>query len=202
MVRLVRASHVLEHTAAPMEFLSRIANVLADDGVLMCEVPHDPKNALLLPAQIRPQDTPHLLFFSENSLCRLLEMSGLSIIATGVYGDEPETRSYQPSPLRSQIKQLLPAPIAQTIAAIRAVAYRACHVRVNCDSSSWHRNAHGSWLRVLAIKNRLHPADADPKPHKSGSGGFLDGQRCEDLTLRITSRDITSVHSCPTSVES
>jgi SAM-dependent methyltransferase len=156
IVRLARASHVLEHTAAPREFLRRIANVLADDGVLMCEVPNDPKETLLLSSRIRPQDTPHLLFFSEDSLRKLLETSGFSVIATGVYGDALDSSIYKKSALRSRIRQLLPTPMAHLIAAIKAIAFRLRHAPCNRASISWRRNAHGSWLRVLAVKHQPH----------------------------------------------
>jgi len=154
IVRLIRASHVLEHTATPRDFLRCVASILDKDGVFMCEVPHDSRETLLLPIKNRPRDAPHLLFFSESSLRRLLEMSDLKVVASGIFGNPDENRDDQPSASLSMIKKLLPAPIVRLTAGVRAIMHHTMQTLDWSKSSSWHRNPKGSWLRKNAVKKR------------------------------------------------
>jgi len=120
----------------------------------MCEVPHDSRETLLLPAQSRPRDAPHLLFFSESSLRRLLEMSDLKVVASGIFGNPAENRDDKPSASLAMIKKLLPASIVRLTAGVRAIMHHTMQSLGWSKSSSWHRNPKGSWLRMIAVKQR------------------------------------------------
>ena len=77
---LIIMSHSLEHfdfEDMPKLF-SDMHRALADDGVIMIEVPHaDFRNSRY--KDIRYKDTPHLSFFSLDSLKKLIEMNGFQI---------------------------------------------------------------------------------------------------------------------------
>lgn len=74
---LIILSHCLEHFDFEdmAKFFSEMHSALADDGVIMIEVPHaDFRNSRY--KDIRYKDTPHLSFFSLDSLKKLVEMNG------------------------------------------------------------------------------------------------------------------------------
>lgn len=82
----VLLSHVLEHFNGHqvVEILGNIREVIAKDGVIVCEVPYDDFRA---PASQRNNDAPHLSFFSIQSLKMAFEKAGYRILFAGAVGD-------------------------------------------------------------------------------------------------------------------
>lgn len=76
--KILLLSHSLEHflTTDLDQLFSSIKDKLESDGVLVVEVPHVD---LRLHENLRFPDTPHTLFFSEDSLHRLLIKNGFAI---------------------------------------------------------------------------------------------------------------------------
>jgi SAM-dependent methyltransferase len=68
---LVSLVHVLEHIVDPAGFLSRVADRLADDGVLLIQVPYFPRN----PFELLIAD--HCSHFTPATMTRLLGAAGL-----------------------------------------------------------------------------------------------------------------------------
>ncbi len=75
---LVLMSHVVEHFNGQevIAVLKNVRRLLADDGLLVCEVPHCD---LRRHAERRMNDTPHLAFFSVESLRAALVHAGFSV---------------------------------------------------------------------------------------------------------------------------
>ena len=73
--------HVLEHLARPAEYLQKAHELLADDGLLLVEVPNFASPAFrLLGQRSFCLDYPnHLVFFTPSSLRDLLDRSGFAV---------------------------------------------------------------------------------------------------------------------------
>jgi SAM-dependent methyltransferase len=73
----IMMSHVLEHVSDPAHLLALARDNIADDGVVLIEVP-----CARTPKAIGPSwfMLEHLSYFSEQTLTRLLQSSGLSIM--------------------------------------------------------------------------------------------------------------------------
>ncbi len=75
---LVSLVHVLEHIVDPGDFLSRVADRLADEGVLLIQVPYYPHN----PFELLIAD--HCSHFKPATLARLLRAAGLRPVHVSV----------------------------------------------------------------------------------------------------------------------
>ncbi len=83
---VVSFSHVLEHLTRPRQFLKDIQRLLTQQGHVFCEVPNEEH------LSESPLDLPHLLFFTQASLIRLFQESGMTIVAVSSCGrTTPET---------------------------------------------------------------------------------------------------------------
>lgn len=109
---LIILSHSLEHFDLDdmAKFFSDMHSALADDGVIMIEVPHaDFRNSRY--KDIRFKDTPHLSFFSFDSLKKLVEMNGFKICFLDTAGLPIEEafakREIPVGGMKSRLKKLL-----------------------------------------------------------------------------------------------
>ncbi len=75
---------VLEHIIDPLPFLKYIFDDLKNNGMLFIEVP-DISDMYYLPPSDERFFIPHIYFFSENTLARLLQKTGFSIIKSRVF---------------------------------------------------------------------------------------------------------------------
>jgi len=75
----VLMSHVLEHYNGcdVQDILTHVHNLLADDGIFLCEVPQEDLKRFL---DVRYNDAPHLSFFTKNALRSVFQKSGLDIL--------------------------------------------------------------------------------------------------------------------------
>lgn len=75
---LIVMSHILEHFNGEdvIAILKNVRFLLADDAIFLCEVP---LCNLVKYAKYRHSDTPHLSFFSKDSLRKALEGSGFNV---------------------------------------------------------------------------------------------------------------------------
>ena len=89
---VVTAFEVLEHLSSPLPFLARAQRLLRPGGEAFFTVPN--WNCSVVQNSTRPDWLPpiHLLFFSESSLRRAGEQSGLTDVATGVIRSDPLPR--------------------------------------------------------------------------------------------------------------
>jgi len=78
VVHLVLMSHVLEHFNGKdvITVLRNVRNLLAGDGILVCEVPHCDWRQH---EHLRTSDSPHLSFFSAESLREALGQAGYAV---------------------------------------------------------------------------------------------------------------------------
>ena len=100
---LIIMSHSLEHfdiTDMP-KLLSNIHNALSNDGIVMIEVPHaDLRRSYY--KEIRFKDTPHLSFFSVDSLKKLVLTHGFDVCFLDTAG-MPIESAFQVQGLAKQI---------------------------------------------------------------------------------------------------
>ncbi len=108
---LIMLVHVLEHVANPSGFLTRLANILAPDGVLLMVVPNIETN----PFDLLVAD--HCSHFSRSSLWTLLRRSGIDaaqvndwwmirqLTALGRHGSRPAVAA--PPPERTDIAAMV-----------------------------------------------------------------------------------------------
>lgn len=80
-------SHVLEHFNGKdiVSVLKNVRSLLSKDGIFVCEVPHCD---LRSHEHMRTNDTPHISFFSKNSLTLSLEHAGLKTLFLNTCGEE------------------------------------------------------------------------------------------------------------------
>jgi hypothetical protein len=86
LAKIILLSHTLEHfraTDLPI-LLKSLKGALDKGGALVIEVPHVDFN---LHKEIRFPDTPHTIFFSADSLCRLLKNYGFDIRHIQILGN-------------------------------------------------------------------------------------------------------------------
>jgi SAM-dependent methyltransferase len=156
-IRLIRASHVLEHVASPPYFLKRIFEVLSDDGFLLCEVPNDGNELLLLAETVRGADVPHLQFFNARSLTMLLKLSRFDVLEVATFGNEPRTRQARITDASRSVKALLPYGVTRVVSDVRRIGQHVGHKLVpRLARPSWKRNPNGVWLRAVARKCLAH----------------------------------------------
>ena len=71
----ITSSHVLEHSPNPLGFLTILYGMLKKGGTLFLEVPN-----CGLPYYWGEGDSPHLVFFSQESLVKVVEKAGFTVI--------------------------------------------------------------------------------------------------------------------------
>ena len=98
---IVLLSHVLEHCIDPARAILNAKSLLSKNGTLVVEVPNNEAVAFKLFGALWPwSDVPrHLSFFTEPSLSKLLERSGLRILKVHYVG---YTRQFMPAWISSQ----------------------------------------------------------------------------------------------------
>ena len=114
---LVILSHVLEHLLNPKRVLQLIHSSLRKDGLLYIEVPNIPPGSLLrYPDHVwAPRfDEPHVSFFCESTMRRLVEPVGFDLQFSSTAGPIYRYISalrYRMPPFRSTIESFIPPPV-------------------------------------------------------------------------------------------
>ena len=88
LFKILLLSHSLEHIRKDdlIEFINQLKNIVAIEGVCIIEVPNDD---LRRPeVQQRLNDSPHLLFFSRESIERLFVKNGFDLIYLQIVGNK------------------------------------------------------------------------------------------------------------------
>tara|TARA_B110000008_G_scaffold279349_1_gene326102 strand:- start:920 stop:1924 length:1005 start_codon:yes stop_codon:yes gene_type:complete len=104
-LKCIFASHSIEHMKfnALNELLGNIKEVLLDDGLLVIEVPHSDMRL----HYDRSGDAPHLLFFSIESLKKLLIDSGFEVIFINTSGAKSSHEFNSSALLNSQVSPIV-----------------------------------------------------------------------------------------------
>lgn len=102
LAKIILLSHSLEHFRFDeiSSLLTQVASALAEEGVCVIEVP---AANLIKDRDLLPNDSPHLLFFSIESLKLLLEKMNFQILFAQVMGNQIE----ESTALDQNIKQRL-----------------------------------------------------------------------------------------------
>lgn len=132
---VVSLSHVLEHVAVPRQFIHVIRGLLSKDGHVFCEVPNETYVADAV------EDIPHLVFFTERSLKRLFEESGMHVTAVTVCG-ERGAKSHWDGRMREWMKRLSRRFLSTPPKWLDRLVHP--HFRYTNDAKS------GAWIRLLA----------------------------------------------------
>jgi hypothetical protein len=88
LFKILLLSHSLEHIRKDdlIEFINQLKNIVAIEGICIIEVPNDD---LRRPeVQQRLNDSPHLLFFSRESIERLFVKNGFDLIYLQIVGNK------------------------------------------------------------------------------------------------------------------
>lgn len=151
-VDLVVMSHVLEHVAAPKNFLEHATKTLRKGGCLFVEVP-------CLDYEHKPIDEPHLLFFDKKPMQQLLSSARFDSIELGYFGQEigclrsPSLAKRAWAAVRSRmISRGLVAPFAMETRGMELLSSpleraAVAPLKAHCESTkpAW-------WLRAVARK--------------------------------------------------
>lgn len=139
---LVVMSHVLEHVSEPKEFMEMVLQKVKPGGVVFVEIPNQDylfkKNVF-----------PHLLFFTEKGLVKLLSRCGLGACETGIWGRDMAVsplgniNSGPPSMFSRVVDRLL-----RMLPGFIAVKFYDWRFGMNI------MHPQGTWIRALATKEK------------------------------------------------
>ena len=124
---IISFSHLLEHIAQPDEFLANVHQALRPMSCVFCEVPNE------IHLDRTPDDAPHLMFFTAQSLKRLFERCGFKVLALDTCGHPVGYMAQFTRRIGRYLFQSPPADLA---------AYIYPHYRYSPD---------GSWIRLAAV---------------------------------------------------
>ncbi len=165
-IKIILSSHSLEHFKLDdlQVFLINIKNALSPDGVFVAEVPHVD---MRIHSQMRVGDSPHFLFFSKESLQKVLELSGFEVLFLESCGQKynewwiEQTENKQYSSLSSWFKDILRAGFAMFPMSIKRLikrSYTRLNVEtINFDTNDFSYGGDRTCLRVVArpqIRNK------------------------------------------------
>ena len=134
---VVSCSHVLEHLRNPREFLRTVRGLLSKQGIVFCEVPNETR------LSESPQDLPHLHFFTQVSLMRLFQDSGMTILALSSCGPMAPESGWRKT-MREGARRASQRLFRQPPSWIDRLVHP--HFHYHEDRSA------GAWLRLLARK--------------------------------------------------
>ncbi len=132
---VVSCSHVLEHVTDPIRLLGTMRALLPETGVLFCEVPNETG------VMEAVEDEPHLLFFTETSLKRAAEQSGLAVIAVTGCGGWGRQRAWHRG-IREGVRKLSRKIVARPPRWMDHLVHP--HFQYAKEPGA------GSWIRLLA----------------------------------------------------
>lgn len=139
---LVVLSHVLEHVSEPKEFMEMVLQKVKAGGVIFVEIPNQDylfkKNVF-----------PHLLFFTEKGLVKLLGRCGLGACETGIWGRDMAAsplgnKNSGPPSLFSRVVERL----MRLLPGFIAVKFYDLRFGMNIS------HPQGTWIRALATKEK------------------------------------------------
>ncbi len=132
-------SHVLEHLNDPKALLAQASRLLKPNGCIFIEVPHED-------FRFKADVFPHLIFFNEASMRKMVEDGGLRVVNTGVYGKDarhsPVSAANSRQPLVVAVGNLY--KLRHIIPSSVSVPFFVNYYGTKISSPQ------GTWLRVLA----------------------------------------------------
>lgn len=161
---LVIASHVLEHVAEPISFLSELFRIVRrDGGVVFLEVPHETRQSVEEIVNAKHTGAMHLLFFDPDTLKEAILKAGGSVIYMSTFG--PDRRLYSTvDPRKGPWTKLVRWYVSRAIRRI----FRLLGVEhlvygptvITQDDFTRETARNGIWIRTIAEKGS-EPLDLD-----------------------------------------
>lgn len=139
---IVIMSHVLEHFTDPAGLMEQVARALAPGGVVIIEVPNDVDGI----ERLNGPDEPHLTFFEQPTLRRLLERSSLEIVKVA-----PAGPSHQRTGLKRSLRKVLRRGLYSLPVVAGALTRRAARSVAGSDGFG-QDNPSGVFLRAVLRK--------------------------------------------------
>lgn len=135
---LIVLSNVLEHLTESDDLLRFVGSRLAPGGLVFVDVPHRDD-------RFKADVFPHLVFFTQPGLERLLVRSGFEVTECAVFGKEPRT-----SPLGVEGRTFLDSLIDRAYALRRILPASLTSTFYASYFGAERRGADGTWLRAVA----------------------------------------------------
>lgn len=138
MANLVVLSHVLEHVQNPNNFISEVTSNLDSGAVVYIEVPNrdfDYKDSVF----------PHTLFFNMESLCRLADNCGMTILSNESFGCWPKTNDFFSRAVNGLVGKLFKLSVKIKFRRMQSIF----------DTIYWKysiQDENSPWLRILLKK--------------------------------------------------
>lgn len=135
---IVILSHVLEHFTDPVGLLQSILPSIAENGLIIIEVPNDIEGIF----PINGPDEPHITFFTAETLNLLLTKTGYVVRDLFTAGPDNTPKSL------AQVAKRLARATASSIPGLSAAVERR-RSRINAKLDLGRRNQNGVYLRAI-----------------------------------------------------
>jgi SAM-dependent methyltransferase len=122
---------LIEHIAEPRPFMSRVSGLLREGGVLLLVTPDvSSLSSRLMKTDWSHYKAEHLTYFSPETICRLLEISGISPLAV-----ESSTKYLNLRYVSGQLSaypHTILTPLVRVVEKMIPEAFRSVNFRVHC----------------------------------------------------------------------
>lgn len=147
---LIAASHLLEHVPDMRTFLQGLASIANPRGILFLEVPYETAASVREISRANHRGLIHLLFFTPQTLTRVLEQTGWHVRHLGMFGPHRAKFSVVPAKKSGGLRRMKYLGNR----ALGKITRRGLRQH-NVDWGVEYRRetpAHGIWIRVVAEK--------------------------------------------------
>ena len=137
---ILALSHILEHVLDPLDFMKKASMLLSTSGLVFIDVPN-------CDYEFKSEVFPHLLFFSEESLRKLLEKAGLKVLHISTWGT---SKSF--SPMNENAPRLIHFA-CYMLNRFSIMMPKKIAIKLYAKLFGTNRqNKVGVWLRAIALK--------------------------------------------------
>lgn len=136
-------SHIIEHLKDPLNFLKDQQSRIVNNGILFIEVPNQDYI-------YKSRNEPHLIFFNQDTLIKLVELAGYKVLRVGTCGKRLEDLKNQSQcfkKIKNILKSYLPKSLIGIIRGLRSDKPSNSLIRYVFDYGPDRQ-----WIRLVALK--------------------------------------------------